>query len=588
MNTTVLQAVTFGREGDSDVYQIFGWSAPESGFTWSVGKECGLAFPAMDAPAGFMIELEYAIFRPLDLEVRVNDAAVASCAADAPGTLVWRAPAIRGPAPVRLTFRHPNSQKPCDIVDSDDGRALGLQCRRLRLLRLEQPDMNALAAASPDAGGQTCSVPAFPDLASLERIYRDEASIHQQIYDACERAMAMDSRLRAHREHVERNELGFGDRASYWLWKLIIDAMPAHFKCLEIGVYKGQVTSLLAMLAMTAGKIAESLAVTPLGGFGDKYSHYEDADYLAAIRSIEAWSGINVASRARIIRGFSDDDGVKRQCREVAPFDLVYIDGCHDYHVITSDIITYSEMLQPGGLLVIDDASAGLDLPAGIWPGHADVGRAVREIFEPMRGFTRIVAVGQLLVWRKTTAAEQPAPAGIGEVKRDQALPVGEASCEILFGADGNDAPYLISGWGGPEPGFRWSVEAASCFTMPASNADFFILELDCRPCTAPGLPPVQRLVLRVNGQPAGTTELNGRAIIAFAFPKPDGAGDSFTFALEFPDAAPPANVDAKGDRRVMAIAMLRARLFPARAPVAVAPRVSALDLAGGNPDRKI
>jgi hypothetical protein len=585
MNTTELQAVTFGREGDSSVFQIFGWSAPEPGFTWSVGKECGLAFPPMNAPAGFMIELEYAIFRPLDLEVRVNDATVASCTADAPGTLVWRAPAIRGLAPVRLTFRHPNSQKPSDIVDSDDGRALGLQCRRLRLLRLELPDMDALAAAGPgERGGQTCAVPAFPDLASLERIYRDEASIHRQIHDTCERAMAMDSRLRAHREHVERNELGFGDRASYWLWKLVIDAMPAHFKSLEIGVYKGQVTSLLAMLAVTAGKTLENLAVTPLGAFGDKYSRYEEADYLAAIRSIEAWSGISEARRARIIRGFSDDDGVKRQCREVAPFDLVYIDGCHDYHVVANDIITYTEMLKPGGLLLMDDASAGLDLPAGIWPGHTDVGRAVRDIIEPMRGFSRIVAVGQLLVWRKATGSAQPAPARSGGTKQDRALPDGETSSEISFGIDGNDSPCLISGWGGPEPGFRWSVDAVSRFTMRAGLAHFFILELECRPCTWPGLSPAQRIVLRVNGQPAGATEINDRATIAFAFPRPVGAGELFEFSLEFPDAAAPAGTDAAGDRHLVAIAMMRARLFPARSPVAEVPRLSAITLPEGTP----
>jgi hypothetical protein len=338
------------------------------------------------------------------------------------------------------------------------------------------------------------------------------------------------------------------------------------------------------MLAMTTGKTAETLAVTPLGGFGDKYSHYEEADYLAAIRSIEAWSGIGEASRARIIRGFSDDDGVKRQCREVAPFDLVYIDGCHDYHVVINDIITYTEMLKAGGLLVMDDASAGLDLPAGIWPGHTDVGRAVREIIEPMRGFRRVVAVGQLLVWRKAAGSEQPAPARIGGTKQDRAVPDGEGSSEILFGTDGSDTPCLVSGWGGPEPGFRWSVDAASCFTMRAGHAGSFILELDCLPCTWPGLPPSQRLVLRVNGQPAGATEINDRATIAFAFPRPAGAGDLFEFALEFPDAAPASGIDAADDGHRMAIAMIRARLFPARSPVAVVPRVSALTLPEGTP----
>ena len=625
MNATVLHEVTFGREGNSNVFQTFGWSSPEPGFTWSIGKECGLAFPPMDAPAGFLIELQCVIFRPVDLEVRANDATVASCVIDKPGTFVWRAPPTRRSAPVRLTFRHPNSQRPCDVIDSDDGRSLGLQFRSLRLLRSDPPDMFALAAAglspalAPVAeaeGSQSVPTDTFATLASLESVYRDEAAIQRQIYDACERAMAMDVSLREHREHVERNQLGFGDRAAYWLWKLIVDTMPWQFKSLEIGVYKGQITSLLGKLAMQAGKTAESFAVTPLGRFGDKYDSYEDADYLTAIRSIEAWSGIPEERRTTIIAGFSDTDRVKQECRAVAPFDLVYIDGSHDYHVVANDIITYAEMLTVGGLLVIDDASAGQDLPAGLWPGHADVGRAVREILVPMSGFTRVVAVGQLLVWRKTIGGERSPVAGIGladqvganqsganqsgatqgeatqgeatqdgatqdGAKQDRAAQAaGAAWSEISFGLHGNDAPCLISGWADPEAGFRWSAGAASRFAMPAGDADFFILELDCQPCTWPGLPPAQRLVLRVNEQPAGATEITERATIAFAFRRPDDAGDRLQFTLEFPDAALPAN--QAGVRHVMAIAMIRVRLFPTQTPDVVIPRVSALALPDG------
>jgi len=401
MNTTVVQTITFGGDGNARNFQVSGWSDPETGYTWSTGPECALMLPAIDAPAGFLVELECAIFRPVTLDVRVNDATVASRVIDAPGTFVWQAPATRDPVPIRLTFRHPDAQRPCDVTASWDTRPLGLLWQRLRLLRLDPA-----ADAEPDQPNPKRT--AFPTLESLERHYQDEPSVHRLIYDACETAMSEDARLLAHREYVEHNRLGFGDRAFHWLWKLLVDAMPSHFKFLEIGVYKGQVTSLLGMLASLTGKTVENLGVTPLGTFGDKFSHYEDVDYLAEIRSIEAWCGLPEGKRARIIPGFSNDDRVKRECRAVAPFDLVYIDGCHDYHVVANDIIAYGEMLKPRGLLVMDDASTELRLPAGIWPGHADVGRAVREILEPMQNFARVASVGHLRVWRKTTGDEGP------------------------------------------------------------------------------------------------------------------------------------------------------------------------------------
>jgi hypothetical protein len=244
--------------------------------------------------------------------------------------------------------------------------------------------------------------PTFPTLESLERFYADEPSVHRRIHDACTTAMGQTPALLRHRRHVEQNRLGFGDPAFHWLWKLIVDVMPSHFRFLEIGVYKGQVLSLVGMLAMQEGKTLDSIGVTPLGAFGDKFSRYQEDDYLAAIRAIEAWSGLSREYAARIIPGFSDDDRVKQECRTFAPFDLVYIDGCHDYPLVVNDIISYGEMLKFGGLLVMDDAATELKLPEGIWPGHVDVARAVREVLVPSHHYATIASVGHNRVWRKT------------------------------------------------------------------------------------------------------------------------------------------------------------------------------------------
>ena len=57
MRTEITQTITFGREGDAQIYLAFGWSDPEDGFTWIDGTAAGLIVPMPNAPNGFFIEL---------------------------------------------------------------------------------------------------------------------------------------------------------------------------------------------------------------------------------------------------------------------------------------------------------------------------------------------------------------------------------------------------------------------------------------------------------------------------------------------------------------------------------------------------
>lgn len=231
--------------------------------------------------------------------------------------------------------------------------------------------------------------------------YRDDPATHDAIHRAFTEAVQATPALRRHRDHIEQNKLGFGDRAFHWLWKLLVDAMPDPFRFLEIGVYKGQVLSLIGMLAMHTRKDAYVFGVTPLNEAGDQYTGYPSADYVAIIEELQAWSAVPLARQARLIQGFSTDDAIKARCRTLAPFDMVYIDGCHDFHAVASDLIVYGELLKPGGYLLMDDASTELHLPAGIWPGHADVAEACRKVLAPDERFSEVCAVGHNRVWRK-------------------------------------------------------------------------------------------------------------------------------------------------------------------------------------------
>lgn len=62
-------------------------------------------------------------------------------------------------------------------------------------------------------------------------------------------------------------------------------------------------------------------------------------------------------------------------------FDLIYIDGDHLYDVAKSDIYKAEALLQPGGIMIVDDADPNHQ--------HFGVGRAVNE-FCAERGFRSV------------------------------------------------------------------------------------------------------------------------------------------------------------------------------------------------------
>ena len=106
-----------------------------------------------------------------------------------------------------------------------------------------------------------------------------------------------------------------------------------------------------------------------------------------------------------IIQGLSNDPEIIETAQEIGPFDVVYVDGCHDYEVVVSDIINYGEMLEPGGLLVIDDVNNYLKIPDGLirmdWRGLEDVSNAARDTIEKDDNFIELFAVGHNRLWKK-------------------------------------------------------------------------------------------------------------------------------------------------------------------------------------------
>jgi hypothetical protein len=244
--------------------------------------------------------------------------------------------------------------------------------------------------------------------------YRNTAQFNEDLYR--EFTMRIDAVpfLKAHRDWVEKNKWGFGDRAFHYMWLLIVDHLCTSFGAagpfLEIGVYKGQVLSAIALCAEQFGRRADLCAISPFTGnrprsriagvlrrcLQPEYrrSHklgnlYDSCDYLGACRVIFEAFGLDFDA-VTVLRGLSSDPAIYEQVRSSA-FAAIYIDGDHSFEGVRTDLLRYSPLIRAGGLLIMDDASC--EVPGkGYFKGHPEVSRAAEMI--PSLGFRNILNCG--------------------------------------------------------------------------------------------------------------------------------------------------------------------------------------------------
>ena len=222
-----------------------------------------------------------------------------------------------------------------------------------------------------------------------------------EIVDQFTELVNQDPELKAHRDYIEQHAYGFGERAFHWLWKLAVDSMPQNFRFLEIGVYKGQVLSLVRLLADRTGKDAEIVGVTPLSSFAGvtgKFTDFPDEDYAKHIHNLHAYLNVK---RPTIIKGDSTDKAVIEKVWQTGEYDMVYIDGCHELDYVMKDISHYAPLVKDGGLLMMDDSSNNLAMPWGYFCGIADVSQAVTTLIETNKQWRHLLAVMHLRTFQR-------------------------------------------------------------------------------------------------------------------------------------------------------------------------------------------
>jgi len=247
----------------------------------------------------------------------------------------------------------------------------------------------------------------FPELMSpsaLEAYYSDSPDKHSHIWLNMKGMVNSTPILKFHRDFVVKNGWGYGNRALHWMWNILIEHAPQDFKFLEIGVFKGQVISLASLLNKEYNKNGKIYGITPLSSSGDKYATHPDIDYEEAIMTIYAQFGLD-ASDLEIIQGYSNDENIIVATNALGPFDIVFVDGCHDYEVVVSDLINYGNMLNVGGYLIVDDASNTLNIPDNLirlnWKGLTDVTAATNHVLLNNENFKEVFAVGHNRVFKK-------------------------------------------------------------------------------------------------------------------------------------------------------------------------------------------
>lgn len=213
----------------------------------------------------------------------------------------------------------------------------------------------------------------------------------------CFHSPSFPETLRRHRAYFGKEGRGFGEDAFHVMWWMLFEkARPRRF--LEIGVYRGQTLSLASMLQRMFAIEGAVVGISPFSPSGDAVSTYPtDVDYL---RDTKANFSAFDLPEPELVQAFSTDKAATDRIRRQA-WDIMYIDGNHDYEIAKADWNMCREAVCRGGLIVLDDSALATDFtaPRFATAGHPGPSRVAAEIEET--SFREILRVGHNRVFQR-------------------------------------------------------------------------------------------------------------------------------------------------------------------------------------------
>ena len=242
--------------------------------------------------------------------------------------------------------------------------------------------------ASPDFSQELSLSQSLIKYQSSNESYR---YFHQYFHHRCPQI------IRDHRNYFSVDHRGFGEDAMHAMWWLIfLEYKPA--SCLEIGVYRGQVLSLWMLISDYIRHVSSIYGISPFSDAGDTISNYiTDLDYYNDV--LRNFSYFNLPLPT-LIKSLSTDSLATETISEKM-WDLIYIDGSHDYPVVLSDYNICRKNLKEGGILVLDDAALNLDYepPEFASKGHPGPSKVAHEFATNEMNF--LGSVGHNLIFEK-------------------------------------------------------------------------------------------------------------------------------------------------------------------------------------------
>ncbi len=207
----------------------------------------------------------------------------------------------------------------------------------------------------------------------------------------------LPAELREHRAYFNQQRRGFGEDAMHVEWfTLFQELKPANF--LEIGVYRGQVLSLASLLCKLNGISCHIQGISPFSPAGDAVSTYlTNLDYMEDTLVNFRHFGL---PQPALLKKFSTDPEAVALI-ESRKWDLIYIDGNHDYEIVCKDWSVCSRSLSPGGIIVLDDSGLNTAYrpPNFATAGHPGPSRLAGELDRTR--FREVLQVGHNRAFQK-------------------------------------------------------------------------------------------------------------------------------------------------------------------------------------------
>jgi len=235
-------------------------------------------------------------------------------------------------------------------------------------------------------------------LSEVADTWQNTPEAHQRIFELFTEQNASIPQIASHRKWIEDNRYGFGERGFHGVWYQLAKELPDGFSALEVGVFRGQSISAIDLAAQIEGKKCTVYGLSPFNGAdGDYYekrnNYADDVEYLFSL--------FNGNRRPVLIHGYSTDVGAKAEAALFAPFDMIYLDACHQGEYPKLDINYYAPLVKVGGYFLSDDSVVGMNVPSWFFQGFVEASKACDDYFSNNFQWRFLFNVMHLRVYKK-------------------------------------------------------------------------------------------------------------------------------------------------------------------------------------------